>query len=374
VILAEHIGLGLRVTITPRGKRGVYHADFHFRGKHCRRSLKTTCKKTATRKALRLEQEIEDGTFKTHVKETKRPTKKISDTIVDFITFLKTEGRRRKTTVKYEGILKRFNQFAEEASATFISDVDLMLIDRYRAHRKPGLGENSMSYEGSLLKLFLGWCVDRGLLVATPLANRKFKAPRARARGGPSLDQINEILKTATNVRRPVIAVAAFGGLRIGEIIRLQVDDVDFRNNWLHIRSRPGYETKSGDSWKVPIHSRLRVMLERVPHGKAGWFFTAKPSRKYPEGGHHLNPQQVNENFTKVLESLNILAGRNAGYTFHSLRSSFKTLCINASVPKEVVDIWQNHAPDRAASNVYYKLSEGDSQAFMKKVPFGDAE
>jgi integrase len=75
-----------------------------------------------------------------------------------------------------------------------------------------------------------------------------------------------------------------------------------------------------------------------------------------------------------VLTALGVTAGRDIGFTFHSLRSSFKTICINAGVPREVVDIWQSHAPDRAASNVYYKLSDGDSQAFMKKVPFGDVE
>ncbi|MCI0492825.1 MAG: hypothetical protein L0Z07_07795, partial [Planctomycetes bacterium] len=59
--------------------------------------------------------------------------------------------------------------------------------------------------------------------------------------------------------------------------------------------------------------------------------------------------------------------------TFHSLRSSFKTICTNARIPREVVDVWQNHAPDRAASHVYYKLTDDESQRFMKCVPFDDS-
>jgi integrase len=72
------------------------------------------------------------------------------------------------------------------------------------------------------------------------------------------------------------------------------------------------------------------------------------------------------------LKSLGIPAGRHTGFTFHSLRSFFKTFAINAGVPKEVVDVWQNHAPDRAASHVYYKLTDSESQRFMLTVPFGE--
>jgi integrase len=207
-----------------------------------------------------------------------------------------------------------------------------------------------------------------------PLGNRKFTPPAAKPRGGPTLEQINRILEAASDARRTVIAVASFAGVRIGEVTRLRVEDVDFKGNWLRIESRPGYETKSGDTWKVPLHSRLRTILEQVPHGKSGWFFTAQPSRKYPLGDHHINPKLIGEDFTKVLESLEISAGRKNGFTFHSLRSSFKIICIHAGVPREVVDVWQNHAPDRAASHVYYKLSDEESQRFMRIVPFGNEE
>jgi integrase len=137
--------------------------------------------------------------------------------------------------------------------------------------------------------------------------------------------------------------------------------------------SRPGFETKSGQSWKVPLHDRLRKILEKVRHAPSGLFFTATPSRKYPQGGHCINPKRVNDDFLKCLRKLDIRAGRDGGYTFHSLRSSFKTICINAGIPREVVDVWQNHAPDRAASNVYYKLTDEDSQRFIQCVPFGDS-
>jgi integrase len=160
--------------------------------------------------------------------------------------------------------------------------------------------------------------------------------------------------------------------MRIGEIVRLRVEDVDLANNWLHVVSREGLETKSGHTWTVPIHPRLRKILEDVCRAKTGWFFTAKPSYKYPSGGHHINPRDANENFGKILATLGITAGREAGFTFHSFRSSFKTIAVNSGVPREVVDTWQDHQPDRAVSNLYYKLSDEESQRFMRSVQFGE--
>lgn len=83
--------------------------------------------------------------------------------------------------------------------------------------------------------------------------------------------------------------------------------------------------------------------------------------------------KHVCEDFKKVLKQLGIPVGKkNGGFTLHSLRSSFKIICIHAGIPREVVDAWQNHAGRRpTASDAYYRLSDEESQAFMLRVPFG---
>jgi integrase len=63
--------------------------------------------------------------------------------------------------------------------------------------------------------------------------------------------------------------------------------------------------------------------------------------------------------------------GRDSGYTIHSLRHSFETICVNASIPQRAVDTWLGHSADKSMGAVYYRLKDEDSQAFMKRVPFG---
>lgn len=371
----EKIQIGDFVTIRRRGKKGMWTADFTQDGAHCRQSLKTSNKKFAQERARRLDLEIAEGMFRGR---RKKPVKMaILQAVDEYETFLTSENRQPKTLVKAKGFLARtFAPFAASVGVIHLQDVTLRLIDQFRAKRSIEIGERSMHNDGSALKTFLGWCVERDLIVSNPLGSRKFRRPKANPIGGPTIEQINQLLASCAAVRLAPLAMIAFTGMRAGECQRLRPEDVDLQGNWIHIVTRQGLRTKTGDCWKVPIHPRLRLILEQVPKGQRVWFFTALPSPRYPAGGHHLNMKHVCEDFKKVLKQLGIPVGKkNGGFTLHSLRSSFKIICIHAGIPREVVDEWQNHAGRRpTASDAYYRLSDEESQHFMLTAPFYEPE
>jgi len=175
----------------------------------------------------------------------------------------------------------------------------------------------------------------------------------------------------ASEPRRTQYAVLAFTGMRSGELQRLRVEDLDLKGNWIHIVSREGAETKTGYSRKVPIHPKLKPFLESLPT-TGPWLFVAPPSWKYPEGGHWISTKHLNEAFSSLLTATGVPAGRKTGgYSIHSLRNSFETICVNVGIPQRVVDTWLGHRFDRSMASVYYRLSDEDSQKFMLKVPLG---
>jgi len=117
--------------------------------------------------------------------------------------------------------------------------------------------------------------------------------------------------------------------------------------------------------------SALTPLLRALPK-KGPWLFTAPPSRKYPQGGHWINTKHLNEDFLELLTKLGIKAGRKSGgFSIHSLRNSFETICVNAGIPQRVVDTWLGHRSDKSTASIYYKLSDENSQEFMLKVPLG---
>ena len=67
-------------------------------------------------------------------------------------------------------------------------------------------------------------------------------------------------------------------------------------------------------------------------------------------------------------------AGRESGYTIHSLRHFSKSFCVSHGVPREYVDAWQGHVAIKSASDLYVHTFDAESQRLMSLVPFGDGE
>jgi integrase len=362
----ERVRVGEHVTIYPRGKKQIWCADFWRDGKHCRQSLQTANKKVALQRAMQLELDLARGTF-----PKPPPPVSVRQAAADYLTFLGTEGRARKTLVKYRGILDTFVAFLDTHKVTRLAQLTAPTFDRFRAARKDDHHPKTMYCEGVVIKQFLKWCKSRNLLVENPLAEFKLSKPVLEPKEGPSLEQVNRILTALPESQRTLVAVLTFTGMRSGELQRLKPEDADLVGNWMHIRSREGAETKTRVSRKVPIHARLRPLLEALSRRPRPWLFTMAPSRRYPRGDHHLNVKRLNEDFLKVVASLGLPAGRDGGFTLHSLRHFFETFAVNAGIPQRVVDTWLGHRSDRSMAAVYYKLKDEDSQKFMAKVPFG---
>jgi len=362
--------VGLRVAISRRGKKGIYHACYH-EGGHRRESLKTTNKKVAIEKALLIEHRLATGEPQATRQESRVIPTKVADAVAAYLAYLTTERLAAKTLTKYLGILGTFATFLADHRKATLDQVALRDVDPFRAGRRPLLSDKSMYREASLLKRWPTWCRKRKLVAADPLADSAFSRPPGEPSGGPTLDEINRILAKAHPVRYPILATLAFTGMRVGECRNLRPEDIDLDAGRIRIVSREGAETKTRKSRDVPIHPRLAAILREVRAGKT-WFFTALPSPRYPGGQHHINERHVLEDFRKTLGELGLPVGREGGFVIHSLGHSFKTIAINAGVPQHAVDIWQGHAPDlRSASRQYYDLTEEESRKHILKLPFG---
>jgi integrase len=363
----KRIRIGDRVTIFRRGKKKIWCADFWRDGQHRRQSLKTADKKVAMGRGTKLAATLVDGTYHRPV-----PAVTIAETTDSYIEYLKTEDRARKTISKYRGIFDALLNFLREHGVTCMGQVTATHFDKFRAYHKQDHAVKSLYTDSIVVKQLFRWARKRKLIIENPLEDIKLSKPKPVPKPGPTLDQINAILAGAGGLLHAQIAILAFTGMRSGDLQRLLIDDHDTPGNWMHIVSRAGAETKTRESRKVPIHPRLQAILTSLPRSMGPWLFTVQPSNKYPQGGHWLNTRDLNEDFKKVLKKLKLPVGRKGGFTIHSLRHSFETICIDAGIPTYVVDAWLGHAPDRRSmGTVYYHLSDAQSQDFMKRVLFG---
>jgi integrase len=362
----ERIRVGDRVVIYPRGKKRIYVADFWFDGQHRRQTLGTANKKVALSRATKLAHDLTCGSF-----QQAPPPKTIASAVEDYIAYLRTEGRASKTLVKYQGIYQVLLAFVAANHIVRLGQFTTVWFDKFRAVRAVDHHQKTLYVEGVVIKQLLKWCRSRKFIIENPISDYKLAKPPLIPKQGPGLSEVNLILAAVPKRMLPMIAILAFTGMRAGELQRLQPQDLDLDGGWIHVVSREGLETKTRDTRKVPIHPRLGAILAVLPKMTKPWAFTMPASTKYPESDHWINIKKLNEVFQKVLKSLGLPAGREAGFTLHSLRHFFETFCVNAGVTQRAVDTWLGHRSDKSMAAVYYRLSDHDSVVFMKKVPFG---
>jgi integrase len=222
-----------------------------------------------------------------------------------------------------------------------------------------------MYHEGVVAKQFMRWCVSRGLLLESCIeAYRLVKPPKSK-KSAPTLAQFHKILAQCHPAVRNRILTLLVTGLRVGELQALGKSDVDLRAGFISVAKQLSGPTKTGMARRVPIHPMLRpVLRKQLAADDHELLFTAEPSSKYPQGGHHFNPKRLNDSFKAAVHKAGL-----KGFTLHSLRHVFASHSINNGTPERVVRAWLGHC-DRSVTGGYYHLTDAESYDFMNRLSF----
>lgn len=183
--------------------------------------------------------------------------------------------------------------------------------DFVEAMKAKGNKPKSIHNDLSILKRAVTWGIDEGWL--EPHLVRAFpsvKVPK-RKRRALSKGEIEELLVAAegSGLYEPIL-VALYTGARRGELTQLRSSDVDLDHGVVHFR---GEITKAGEHGDVPIHPRLRPLLEEKAKTD-GALLRRADGEPWP-------PDEISRRFTSLVRSR---LGWN-DVTFHCLRHTFGT-------------------------------------------------
>lgn len=120
-----------------------------------------------------------------------------------------------------------------------------------------------------------------------------------------------------------ITLVAAYTGMRQGELLKLRTQDIDLGTGQFYIGGRDGFETKSKNFRAIPIHERIKpIITTRVEYARMDALIFGDDW----SGG----KDQLIRQFKKVR---NYSVKKDDKWTFHSLRHTFATWCAEAGVP-----------------------------------------
>ncbi len=124
----------------------------------------------------------------------------------------------------------------------------------------------------------------------------------------------------------PILAVAAYTGLRAGEVLGLKWSDVDFERRLITAQRSYGKPyTKTGTVKRVPLLAVLVPILLawREASSGAGWLFPTRQGQVRQPGDRHLSQHFQRALAAGGLAGVQVQGGGGKRFTFHDLRHSF---------------------------------------------------
>ncbi len=171
-------------------------------------------------------------------------------------------------------------------------------------------------------------------------------------------EDVRRIFESVNNIKHKAILMLAYSaGLRVSEVVRLKVQDIDAKRNMIHIKGAKGRK----DRYTILSKVALEVLREywRVYQPK-DWLFPG------PKQNSHLSTRTVE----KILEDASQKAGIAKHVTVHTLRHSFATHLLEGGTDLRYIQELLGHKSSKT-TEIYTHVSQRDIGRIKSPLDFG---
>lgn len=245
---------------------------------------------------------------------------------------------KRSTLIDYQATARTFD--AELGDIPLVEFTTEQL-ERWLAGRPPELSNATrVKYVTALNAIF-----KRARKVWKLPTNPAAGLERPRVRNQKTIqvyspEEVWALARSANEQDAATFLVAAFCGLRMGEVLALTWRDVDFPSRVVRVRASYTQfkldTPKSSAMRAVPMADPVAQVLAQLSQRQ---HFTGDDDLVFPNhAGDHQNPKQLRKRYRAAQKSAALRA-----LSFHDLRHTFGTLAINRADPVQVQH-WMGHA------------------------------
>lgn len=150
-------------------------------------------------------------------------------------------------------------------------------------------------------------------------------------------------------------------GCREGEVAHMEVRDINFRKNVLHVQPKPDrkWKIKDHEDRFVPLAAALVERLKVLTHGMKPTDLLFPNTQGNPEG-----------HFLRQVERIAKRAKLTGKYGLHKFRKTFATLHHESGISARTLQGWLGHS-DLKTTLLYLKGTEAADTAIQEKVNSG---
>ncbi len=320
-------------------------------------NLHVSDKQTAQSKANKLILETEQELLGLIPSKTVRKgaTKPILEHLELFLDDCRAIGRGER----YTNNLKIYINIAcRECGWKYLQDITASKFEQWRAQST--LAGKTLNEYLSGLNVFINWLHDRKLILDNPLKVVKrvdTRRDEKNERRALSLDELKRLVNVASPVNCAAYLLAAYSGLRRGEILKLEWKDLNLDGENPTITLRAAI-TKNAQSSNPPLrHEVVSALLAIRPDIVTGKVFPTLP--------------RLHRMVAKDWKAANIefidKDGRKAD--FHSLRKTLCTMMLKAGIPQRIAQEVMRHSDARLTTQVYTDTKQFNLRNAINSLP-----
>jgi integrase len=293
----------------------------------------------------------------------------------EWLRYIEHERHRTPSTMAdyrssvHAGLLPGFG------ADTPLAVIDTATIDAWRA-RQLAEGRRSPRSIQKLLTLLSG-VLKRAKRKGWIASNPAEDAERVSVRRSGDFNvlspvQVAAVVRAAESSQDgAAFAVAAFTGLRLGELVALRWTDIDFAKRLVHVRAsytrRHAGPPKSGHVRSVPLIDQAMEPLDRLSRRERS---TGPDDLVFASNiGGHLDGSALRKRFYIALEraGLGDLRAKPEPITFHDLRHTFGTLAVQA-FPLSDVRAYMGHSDIQTTMIYVHHVPRHDAAARLSAI------
>ena len=287
--------------------------------------------------------------------------KKTHDSLLieDFLEHLFVErGLSNNTITSYQGDLHQFKSFLNKIrinSFTSISEDHVSLF--VKSFDELGYQKATRSRKLATLKSFYSYLHDEHLLTSNPTQNFTLDFKFVRLPKIFDISEVSMILDAPFKISTGHVAIrdhamlqiAYAAGLRVSEIINLNLGDVDFTSSSVRCFGKGSKERI------IPIHDLALQSLNDYVHKSRPLMIKSIKNKSFfcNQKGQRLTRQ----GFWKIVKKYAENAQIENGFTPHSLRHCFATHLLNGGAPLRHVQALLGHS-SIATTQIYTHLTK----------------
>ena len=296
-----------------------------------------------------------------------------------------TGGTRKSTQKRYRAVLDKFIAFLQSKGLASWNRVNSNVLEQYLSHLQAiGYAYRTQYFEGTTVKQIINVFITKKRLPADLRITLSLPKPQGTDTycwRQEEVVAIREFSLADPKLRwlYDVVSTLTFTGLRIGELIHLRWNDIDFakgasgtirlvdESTSRQRTDRVARTLKGGRGRSFPINPELRPIMEAIDRHSDGYVFHGP--RNFRLKADTIRNILIRD-VLKPLAAQFPTAEGDIGFAdgrLHSFRHFFCSLCANNNVPQQMVMQWLGHQDSKLVAH-YYHLHDDEAQRHMQKI------